>query len=496
MMRLIVLGGLLLTSNVLAEEQNVLGWTRDGASLVYKTADDTGTEEEGGYSGQAQLAVVVDAKSGQLKQYLLELSDATPEEKKRYRALPGKDAFATWLKANPVDCASGRKSPDGKARADIKVRSKDFEGSWSGKEYDISPKNIEDGFVTEAFEAVLSVSRDGKTWPKGTFGGRIAFHGGALGSEVSLCWAPEGMRVALIVHTGRTMRDPEVNDLRMSSATEEAFDPEGTRTAAMRAAINARRANVAGMKAYRAKNYVVATKKFREAIAADASFVTAHYNLACVAALQGDKKSALAELKWLSASSDPEAKAKLKKAPTDPDLRALAGDPDAKALLGEPAQSAQPSGAGQIRHPAGFVFDLPATSAPWSQEQRGDVMVVEDENGKLPELQMFFFPVKREGPLADIVARIAAEIVRPGVQPEASDPIKSAKLIGAVTPEAIADASLVSGKLTVDGQDAAFAVVQRGGRSLIALALPKDGIYERGVANFRRVLGSLKPRPR
>jgi len=28
---------------------------------------------------------------------------------------------------------------------------------------------------------------------------------------------------------------------------------------------------------------------------------------------------------------------------------------------------------------------------------------------------------------------------------------------------------------------------------LIALALPKDGIYERGVATFRRVVNSLKP---
>jgi hypothetical protein len=36
-------------------------------------------------------------------------------------------------------------------------------------------------------------------------------------------------------------------------------------------------------------------------------------------------------------------------------------------------------------------------------------------------------------------------------------------------------------------------VVQRGGRSLIVLAIPRDGIYERGVSNFLAMLHGLKP---
>jgi len=338
-MRPMLVMGLLLTSNAMAESvHNVLGWTADGASLVYKTTDDTGAESEEGTSGSAQLAIVVDAAQGAQQSYLLQLSDATVDEKKRYHALPNRQAFDLWLAAHPVTCARGRLSPDGKSRADIKLKGKEFNGAWKGRaqksRFEIDTNQDEDnGPSAEAFQAVFSVTRDGKAWAAAPFTGRIAFYGTAQGSDVSLCWSPDGTRVAWVIHTEHTMRDPESTELRISTP-EVTLDPEGTRTAARRAATLARRANANGMKAYRAKNFVVATKKFNDAIAADASLVTAHYNLACVAALQGDKPTALRELKWLSASTAPEAKAKLKKGATDPDLQSLATDPEAKALLG------------------------------------------------------------------------------------------------------------------------------------------------------------------
>jgi hypothetical protein len=334
MMRLIVLGGLLLASNALADEGNAYGWTHDGASFVYETSDDTGVEEEFGMSGRADLAVVVDAKSGALKSYLLELGDATAEEKKRYRALPAKKDFEAWLKANPVGCVGGRKSPDGKARADVKVKQKTFGVEFGDGVFTISPKEQEDSaYVDEVFKATFTIKRDGKVWIAEDFEGRMAFYGGAQGGEVTLCWSSDGTRAAYNLRTPKTMRDPEMNDINLILPDGQLLAPEGTRTAAMKKSILAKRANVTGMKAYRAKSYAQAMKKFQEAIAADAGYVTAHYNLACVAALQGDKKTALAELKWLSASADPEARTKLKKAPSDPDLRSLAGDAEAKPYL-------------------------------------------------------------------------------------------------------------------------------------------------------------------
>lgn len=330
MRRLIVLSGLWLTSSALAEN-GVVGWTRDGASFVYDAADETGSEGDSGKSGTADLAVVVDAKSRELKQYLLALGDATAAEKKRYQSLADRQAFKTWLAANPAACAAGRQSPDGKSRASITVSGEGFSVAWRHGRFEIAPS--EDDVSPEAFKAELVVSRDGKPWPAASFEGRVAFYGTGQGATVTLCWSPDGRGVAWVTHTEHTMRDPAEEELRISFPDGPALEPERIRTAATRQSMLARRANVAGMKAYRAKNYVVATKKFRDAVAADASFVTAHYNLACVSALQGDKKTALAELQWLSVSSDPAAKAKLEKAATDPDLRSLAADPDAKPFF-------------------------------------------------------------------------------------------------------------------------------------------------------------------
>lgn len=95
----------------------------------------------------------------------------------------------------------------------------------------------------------------------------------------------------------------------------------------------ARAANVLGMKAYKAKDYAAAGEKFKSAIAADPGFPLPHYNLACVAALTGDKDAARAQLEWLATSTEPQARRTLIKASRDPDMKALADDPQAQKIL-------------------------------------------------------------------------------------------------------------------------------------------------------------------
>jgi len=149
--------------------------------------------------------------------------------------------------------------------------------------------------------------------------------------------------------------------------------------------------------------------------------------------------------------------------------------------------------ADEIRHPAGFTFVLPQLGKGWAQETHVDVIVVEDDSDTLPELQLFVFPVKREGELSVIAGRLQSEIVRPGVE-RLGAAIKTAKVIGSPTKQTIADAIVLAGELTLDSSDhAAFAIIQRAGKSLIMIAVPKDGIYERGASNFRAVLQGLKP---
>ncbi|HNN95241.1 MAG TPA: hypothetical protein PKI03_23350 [Pseudomonadota bacterium] len=98
--------------------------------------------------------------------------------------------------------------------------------------------------------------------------------------------------------------------------------------------------NRRGMKAYRAKDYAGAAAAFRAAIAADASHVLAHYNLACVLALTGDKAGAVTMLEWLHSSSDPQAARCLTKAAVDRDLTTVRGDPKVQSMLAAAAEKA------------------------------------------------------------------------------------------------------------------------------------------------------------
>jgi hypothetical protein len=93
-----------------------------------------------------------------------------------------------------------------------------------------------------------------------------------------------------------------------------------------------RAANTRGLALARAKKYREASAEYRKAIAADPSYVLAHYNLACSEALGGDPTEALGQLAWVgnAAAWDDTAKTAIMKAQKDPDLsKLLASDVNA-----------------------------------------------------------------------------------------------------------------------------------------------------------------------
>lgn len=84
----------------------------------------------------------------------------------------------------------------------------------------------------------------------------------------------------------------------------------------------AKAANARGMALYKQQDYKGAATQFRAALAADAAYLQAHYNLACVSSLLHDEDVAMDELEWIGnrASWDEQAKAKALKAANDHDL--------------------------------------------------------------------------------------------------------------------------------------------------------------------------------
>ena len=98
--------------------------------------------------------------------------------------------------------------------------------------------------------------------------------------------------------------------------------------------------NTVGVRLLKAKDYPGAIAQFRKALAENPSHVLAHYNLACAAALSGDRKTAVAELRWLRASKDPAARKALGKARSDSDLKSVRADPEVVKLVGpKPTQA-------------------------------------------------------------------------------------------------------------------------------------------------------------
>lgn len=102
----------------------------------------------------------------------------------------------------------------------------------------------------------------------------------------------------------------------------------------------ARKLNAKGMKLYKKKKFEQAQAVFVKAIAADATMVIPHYNLASVAAINFDTEVVIEQLTWLKGSSDPAAAKRLVKARSDPDFRHAAGHPKVREMIGLPALDA------------------------------------------------------------------------------------------------------------------------------------------------------------
>ncbi len=98
----------------------------------------------------------------------------------------------------------------------------------------------------------------------------------------------------------------------------------------------AKKANNAGMKAYKRGDYEAAQKLFETAIAEDPGFVKAHYNRASMAALQGSLDPLREEFAWLRASTQPEAARVLAKSKTDPDFDGMRTVDAAREAMGLP----------------------------------------------------------------------------------------------------------------------------------------------------------------
>ncbi|HEX4461596.1 MAG TPA: hypothetical protein VIA18_26635 [Polyangia bacterium] len=92
-------------------------------------------------------------------------------------------------------------------------------------------------------------------------------------------------------------------------------------------------ANTQGWRYFNAGQLPRAEMRFRDALELDPDYVLAHYNLACVSSRLRDAAVALDQLRWLQASSDPLAKAKLDKGASDPDLDFVSALPAARGLL-------------------------------------------------------------------------------------------------------------------------------------------------------------------
>ena len=104
----------------------------------------------------------------------------------------------------------------------------------------------------------------------------------------------------------------------------------------------AKKANAAGMKAYKKQDYEAAQKLFEKAIAEDPGFVKAHYNRASMAALQRDTAVMAEEFAWLRAATAPEAARVLAKAKSDADFRGVASIDSAREIIGLPPVAETP----------------------------------------------------------------------------------------------------------------------------------------------------------
>jgi len=162
--------------------------------------------------------------------------------------------------------------------------------------------------------------------------------------------------------------------------------------------------------------------------------------------------------------------------------------------------AAGPARADQIRHPSGFTFALPDVGESWEQEPRDSLYVVSVGGDADPELQVFVFPPpdttvrehnrERTLTLDEMKQSLASEAKQAGVRPS-DEKLKTLVVVDG-RKEHIADAEAMIGQVKVNGQKAGYAIVQRGDRFIVLIGVPRSGIYERGMSNFRAVVHGLE----
>jgi hypothetical protein len=169
-------------------------------------------------------------------------------------------------------------------------------------------------------------------------------------------------------------------------------------------------------------------------------------------------------------------------------------------VLGVLAVTAPAARADQLRHPAGFTFTLPEIGTSWEQQRNDDFVTLSEGADTLPELTIFVFAASTHpGPLPkldELKASLEGELA-------AYDSAIDAALLGIKTvkpfkvldakPEKVGDAQALVGQATLHGLKAGFAIVQRNGRSLVLVGVPKDGVFDRGMSSFRAVVRGLEP---
>lgn len=158
---------------------------------------------------------------------------------------------------------------------------------------------------------VLAAVACGKGKDDGKATGSAAASGSSLTKTVEGGEGSDGSAETPAAAGSAGSAKPAVGSAAPPAAPSAARDPEA-----------AKAANSRGMQLHTAKKYKEAMAEFEKAIAADDSFVLAHYNLACAASRAQEADVAERELTWVNSAGswNDAAAAATKKAPTDPDL--------------------------------------------------------------------------------------------------------------------------------------------------------------------------------
>jgi hypothetical protein len=180
------------------------GWTADGATVYYEPlAEDAGVPTDiAGPSASVSFGIAADGRSGVGKKFFLSSTgDPTAKEKKAWKAMPQKVDWAIALANNKPSCAAtGQAGLDG-VTLDVAIAGKGVKGRWrSGGEFAFFYDG--DDFVEKRATLTIRATREGRsatlaTWPVDSPG---ASQGGGLSGDVRACWAPGGLRVALVLH--------------------------------------------------------------------------------------------------------------------------------------------------------------------------------------------------------------------------------------------------------------------------------------------------------